>query len=260
MPVLKKKVAAPAKKLTLASKKAAPAKKVAGRAPVDDGNGARPAKKLAAAKKGSASPRKTTAASLNRPGWGEDIDQNEFVRTFRPKADSETVIKFLEPLPYANVLIHWLDEKDRPQGRRSFPCLGDGSDTEACPLCALGDAPNGEHRFNILVISDVDPVHFSYTPPKTVYNKIKGFAGSARTKPLPRRYYLLSREGSTRTNTKYELTDHRRDEDVLDDYSDYKLPAQSEIDAVELFTQEDFEREVVEYDELEEIAREITGE
>jgi hypothetical protein len=103
-------------------------------------------------------------------------------------------------------------------------------------------------------------VHWSYTPSKTVYNKIKGFAQSPRTKPLPRRYYLLSREGSTRTNTRYELTDYRRDEDVIDDYPDYYLPSQDEIDAIELYTNEDFEKEVVSFDELEEIAREITGE
>lgn len=261
--MLKKKAAAPPlKKLTLGKK--APAKKVAtkklsARAPVDDGNGSRPTK-LSAAKKSAATPRKSTAAALNRPGWGEDVDMDGFVRGFRPKADSETVLKFLDPLPYANVLIHWLDEKDRPQGRRSFPCLGDGSDTEACPLCALGDAPNGEHRFNILILSDTEPVHYSFTPSKTIYNKIKAFATSPRTKPLPRRYYLLTREGSTRTNTRYELTDYRRDEDITDDYPDYYIPSQEEIDAIEKFSQEDFEREVVDYDELLAVAREITGE
>jgi hypothetical protein len=256
MPTLKRKVAAPpAKKLTM--KKALPTKKLAARAPIDDGNGPRPTKLSAAKKGGAARRRQVDASGLNKPGWGEGIDQNEFTRNFRPKADSETVIKFLDPLPYANVLIHWLDEKDRPQGRRSFPCLGDEGD---CPLCALGDSPNAEHRFNIIVISDVEPVHYSFTPSKTVYNKIKAFAQSPRTKPLPRRYYLLAREGSTKTNTRYELTDYRRDEDVIDDYPDYYLPSPDEIDAIEKYTQEDFEKEVVSFEELEEIAREITGE
>lgn len=260
-PVLKK--ADPPKKLTLASKaapakKSLPVKKALGRAPVDDANGARPSK--LAAKKGGAAPRKSTAASLNKPGWGEGIDKGDFTRNFRPKADSETVLKFLDPLPYANVLIHWLEEKDIPTGRRSYPCLGDGSDTEACPLCAMGDSPNGEHRFNIIVLSDNEPVHYSYTPSKTIYNKIKAFASSPRTKPLPRRYYLLTREGSTRTNTRYELTDYRRDEDITEDYADYYIPAQEEIEAIEKYTQEDFEAEIVEYDELLRIVQEITGE
>jgi hypothetical protein len=259
MPTLKRKADPPPKKLALKKPAPVPTKKVLARPPVDGGNGSRPLK-LSAAKKGGAAPRKSSAASLNKPGWGEGIDQNEFVRSFRPKADSETVLKFLDPLPYANVLIHWLDEKDRPQGRRSFPCLGDGSDTEACPLCALGHSPQGEHRLNILVLSDTEPVHYSFTPSKTIYNKIKAFAQSPRTKPLPRRYYLLAREGSTKTNTRYELTDYRRDEDVKDDYPDYYIPSDDEIDAVDKFTQEDFEREVVEYDELLAVAREITGE
>ena len=59
--MLKKKAAAPpAKKLTLGKKaatKTVPAKKVLGRAPVDDGNGSRPTK-LSAAKKAGAKPRK----------------------------------------------------------------------------------------------------------------------------------------------------------------------------------------------------------
>ena len=255
MPNLKRAAAPAPKKLTLGAKKAAPAKKLSARAPVDDGNGSRPVKKLAAAPS-----RKPAAASLNKPGWGEGIDQNEFVRSFRPKADSETVLKFLDPLPYANVLIHWIEASDRPVGRRSFPCLGDGKDTEACPLCAIGDEPNGEHRLNIIVLSETEPVHYSWTPSKTIYNKIKAFGTSSRTKPLPRRYYLLTREGSTRTNTRYELTDYRRDEDIIDDYPGYYIPSQEEIDAIERFTQADFEGEIVSYDELLRVAQEITGE
>ena len=255
MPTLKRKAAPPPpKKLTM--KKAAPTKKTLGRAPIDDGNGPRPTK-LSAAKKGGAVRRRVDASALNKKGWGDEIDQNEFTRSFRPKADSENVIKFLDPLPYANVLIHWLEEQSRPQGRRSFPCLGDEGD---CPLCALGDAPNAEHRFNILVLSDTEPVHWSYTPPKSVYTKIKAFASSPRTKPLPRRYYLLAREGSTRNTTRYDLSDYRRDEDVIDDYPDYYIPSQDEIDAFPKFTQEDFEKEVVSFAELEQVAREITGE
>lgn len=264
--MLKKKATAPpVKRLVLGPKKTAPVKKalptkkMLGRAPVDGGNGSRPTK-LSAAKKSGAAPRKAAAPSLNRPGWGDDIDK-DFARGFRPKADSETVVKFLDPLPYANVLIHWLDEKDRPQGRRSYPCLGEGGpDPETCPLCALGDEPNAEHRYNIIVISDVEPVHHSFTPSKTIHNKIKAFATSPRTKPLPRRYYLLAREGSTKTNTRYELTDYRRDEDVLDDYPGYKLPTPEEIAAIKKFTHEDFEKEVVSYDELLDVAQEITGE
>lgn len=255
MPTLKMRKTAPKK---LALKKKAPAKKtLARRAPVDSGNGPRPTKKLSAAKKGGAARRRMDTSALNKPGWGESIDQNEFTTSFRPKADSETVIKFLDERPYANVLIHWLDERDRPQGRRSFPCLGD---VEECPLCALGDNPQAEHRMNIIVITDVEPVHYSYTPPKSVYNKIKAFANSPRTKPLPRRYYLLQREGSTKTNTRYELTDYRRDEDVIEDYPDYYLPSQDEIDLIQKYTAEDFDQEVVDYDELQRIAEEIAGE
>jgi hypothetical protein len=251
VPVLKKKVAAPAKKLV--------SKKAAGRPPVDDGNGTRPVKKLAAAKSATAEPRKSLAASLNKPGWGEGVDRDDLVRGYRPKADSDTVLKFLDPLPYVNAAIHWLDEKDRPVGRRSFPCLGETEEGN-CPLCDLGDVPNGEHRFNIIVLSETEPVHYSYTPSKTIYNKIKAFATSPRTKPLPRRYYLLNREGSTKTNTRYELTDYRRDEDIKDDYPDFYIPSQEEIDRIEKFTADDFEREVATYEELLAVAQEITGE
>lgn len=254
MPTLKRKAAAPPPK-KLGLKKSTPTKKVFARAPIDGDNGPRPTKLSAAKKAGRAAPRKISGTALNRPGWGEEIDRSEFTASFRPKADSENVIKFLDPLPYANVLIHWLDEKDVPQGRRSYPCVG-----EDCPLCALGDSPNAEHRFNIIVISETEPVHWSYTPSKTIYNKIKAFAQSTRTKPLPRRYYLLQREGSTRINTRYELSDYRRDEDVIDDYPGYYLPSPEEIAAIERFTEEDFEKEIVSFEELERVAREITGE
>ncbi len=252
MPLSIKKSTPPPKKLAL--KKKAATKKSFARAPSDSGNGPRPTKKLSAAKKGGAARRRVDAAALNKPDWGEGID-NDLLRGFRPKADSETVIKFLDERPYANVLIHWLDERDRPVGRRSFPCLGEG-----CPLCGIGDEPSGEHRINIAIISDVAPVHHSYTPPKTVFNKIKAFASSVRTKPLPRRYYLLQREGSTKTNTRYELTDYRRDEDVLEDFPDYYLPSQEEIEAIEKFTLDDFEKEIASFEELEDVVREITGE
>ena len=117
MPLKIKQKAPPPKKLAL--KKKAATKKSYARAPIDDGNGPRPTKKLSAAKKSGAARRRVDASSLNKPGWGEGID-NECTRGFRPKADSETVIKFLDDRPYVNVLIHWLDERDRPQGRRDF--------------------------------------------------------------------------------------------------------------------------------------------
>ena len=255
--MLKKKAAAPPpKKLSLKKPAAKATKKLGARPPVDDdGNGNRPTK-LSAARGTGRVPRKPGASDLNKKGWGEEIDRNEFIRGFRPKADSETVLKFLDPLPYANVLVHWVDEKDRT-GRRSFPCLGDEGE---CPLCAIGLTPDAEHRFNIIVLSETEPVHHSYNPPKSVYGKIKAFAQSPRTKPLPRRYYLLQREGSTMTNTRYDLSDYRRDEDIVDDYPDYYIPSQEEIDAIPKFTHEDFEKEIVSFEVLEQVARELTGE
>lgn len=251
--------AAPAKKLGAKKLGAAPAKKLASRRPVDDDDDDQPARKplgkKSVAKKAGAKPR-GKATGLNRKGWagGDELETGDYVRNLKPKDGGEYVLKFRETEPYVNTLIHWVD---REQGRRSFPCLG--ADNE-CPLCAIGDQPRAEHRFNVILLTDGDPVQYSYTAPKSIYTKIKAFATAERTKPLTKRWYLLTREGSTKNNTRYDLKDYRRAEDIAEDFPDLYVPTADEIADIEVYTDEDFEKEVATFEDMEEVAIEIAGE
>ena len=71
-------------------------------------------------------------------------DNTEFPTDFRFSEEPQ-LIKFLQDRPFATYQQHWID---RPKGKKSFVCMGDG-----CPLCEiLGDKPRGKFAFNVLVL------------------------------------------------------------------------------------------------------------
>lgn len=236
---------------------AKPVSKLAARRTVtDDDDEPRRPSKLGGPKKGLA--KKASGVkpkAINKKGWGgaEEIDTDGYTRNLKPKDGEQKVLRFRENEPYSNCLIHWIE---RENGRRSFPCIGEEND---CPLCAIGDSPKPEHRFNIVVLTDGEPIAYSYAPPKSIYSKIKTFAEAARTKPLTKRWYLLSREGSTMTNTRYSLEDYRRAEDISEDFPDLYVPDDDEIAALDMYTDEDFEKETASFEEMEKAALEIAG-
>lgn len=240
--------------------KKAPAKKVAAKKTVakrptrvEEDEEPTPRKK-AAAKKVSASKRSGVVTT----GWGGAKEMNtggDFIKTldFKNEAarDGETlwfIVKFLEDAPYANVKIHWINER---KGKKSFVCIG-----EDCPLCDVGADVKAEFRFNVAQFTDTEPILRSWSAGWKIYKKIESLSQSKLTSPLPKRTYLATRIGKTFNEIQYDLS-KINDDEIADAYPDIYIPSAEEIAELTPYTIEDVEKEYSTLEELEEIAAEI---
>lgn len=123
-------------------------------------------------------------------------DTTEFPTDFRFSEEPQ-LIKFLQDRPFATYEQHWID---RPKGKKSFVCLGDG-----CPLCEiLGDKPRGKFAFNVLVLSgDTNGVQVLTAPP-SLARQIKKAHDDDRKGPIDKEFWEISRLG-TGPQTQYTL-------------------------------------------------------
>lgn len=190
-------------------------------------------------------------------GWGgaEEIARgSDFIKNVDWKNDSHKagdnryhLVSFLEDAPYASLSVHWLERK----GKRSFVCIGDD-----CPLCAAGDDPKAEYRFNVAVYTDGDPVVRSLNCGVRLYKKIKSKAEAPLTKPLPKKRYVITRSGKSWNEISYDL-DVITDSEIEDGYPNFYVPTKAELSALDPYTISDVEKEYSSLEELEEMAVEL---
>ncbi len=102
-------------------------------------------------------------------GWGAAEKQMDeaggFTKTVQIKSGDLFIIRFLEDEPYAVYRMHWVGPDDR---RRSYICLG-----AKCPLCAIGHEPDGVKAFNVVKLTDGEPIHYQ---PRTEDAALQGSA------------------------------------------------------------------------------------
>ena len=184
-------------------------------------------------------------------GWDavtalEDAKNSEFPTDFKFSDDTQ-LIKFLQDRPFATYEQHWIE---RPKGKKSFVCLGDG-----CPLCEiLGDKPRGKFAFNILVlVGDTIGVQVLTAPP-SLARQIKKAHDDERKGPLDREFWEISRMGTGPT-TQYTLN-YVRGRDLPEEWKLSLDTVNEQIATAEPFTAEEVVRETSR-SELLEIARSI---
>jgi len=124
--------------------------------------------------------------------------------------EEPTLIKFLQPAPFANFRQHWID---RRQGKRSWVCIEDD-----CPLCNLGDDPAFRVMFNVLVLSDDKPINRVWEMGGAVAEQVKSKMKDKRTAPIDRDdvYWAASRTGK-KQQTRYAL-DYVKERDLEEDW------------------------------------------
>lgn len=142
-----------------------------------------------------------TVGTTVQEGWDAaeallKVETSEFPTDFRFSEEPQ-LVKFLQDRPFATYEQHWIE---RPKGKKSFVCLGDG-----CPLCEiLGDKPRGKFAFNVLVLTgDVQGVQVLTAPP-SLARQIKKAHDDERKGPLDREFWEISRMGTGPT-TQYTL-------------------------------------------------------
>lgn len=259
---LMKKPAAPVSKAVskTAGKPLGAAKKLgsARRSDDDDDDDERP-RKTGATKKASSRNEDGSAVGATKAqrGWGAadkvQAESSSWANTLKIEPKEPAVIRFLEDEPYASIKVHWLERN----GRRSFICIGKG-----CPLCGVGDNPRPSYRFNIIKLTDGEPIHLTWDAGASIFNKIKE-KHLARTGPLSKRFYLASKSGGGgkgKGRVEYNLEVFRRDEDIHDEYPDINIPDMDDVmETVELHTPEMVDKERVTKAALDEIADEMTA-
>lgn len=220
-----------------------------------------PVKKVAAstAKKASASP--AAASTTRRPaqgadrsvlrGWsgGREIREStsDFAEEFRPEKDVTYIIKFLEEEPFGNFKQHWIERT----GKRSFTCMG-----VDCPLCGLGDKPSGRYGFNVLVLSENEPVVRAWFVGPREFNSLEKKASDPKQGPLPRHYWTVLKTGKAgQAKTEIAMTKAR---DLDEDWPEVIVPDDSELGTYTLYDDTIIQR--YNKKQLQEIADEQTEE
>lgn len=188
-------------------------------------------------------------------GWGGynkvKSATSDFEKKFKPSSEAQ-VIALLEPEPFAAFARHWID---LDEGKRAFICLAslepeDDEDDVVCPLCDVGDKPNGAKAYlNVAVLQEQGkPSHEVWEIGPKISEMLEMIDKSIgkRTK-LTDIYIEVSSKG-TGLNTKYflepvfeedldeldlkPLTDKQRDAIELHDDSIYPIPSERELDKI----------------------------
>ena len=124
-----------------------------------------------------------------RKGWGGAHRVKEMSGDFPDNLaldDEPALIKFLEDGPFASYRQHWIER----EGKKSWTCHEDG-----CPLCEIGDKPQGKYCFNVLLLSEGEPVLKVWTIGPRVLTQVETFHKDKKTGPLTRLYWAVSRTG-----------------------------------------------------------------
>jgi len=107
------------------------------------------------------------------------------------------LLRFLEDAPFKSYEQHWIN---RSEGKRSFVCLG-----SECPLCTIaGDRPAARFAFNVIVLTDEEPVTKVLTASTPVMRLLIAAHEDPRRGPLSKYFWAIARQGQG-LNTTYSL-------------------------------------------------------
>jgi hypothetical protein len=119
------------------------------------------------------------------------------------------LIRFLEDEPFKSYEQHWIN---RAEGKRSFVCLG-----ADCPLCTIaGDKPSARFAFNVVAVTDEEPVTKILTASIPVMRLIIAAHEDPRRGPLSKYFWAIGRQGQG-LQTTYSL-DRVKAVDLADEW------------------------------------------
>ena len=142
-------------------------------------------------------------SSAMQSGWKAALDATKgdskrFTNEFK-FTDEAQLVKFLSSEPFAVYEQHWIERS----GKRSFVCSAD-VDPKGCPLCDKGDSPRAKVAFSVLNLSAEEPVVEMLVTSPTLTRQLASLDSDAKTGPLDRLYWALSKTG-TKKSTSYTV-------------------------------------------------------
>lgn len=169
-------------------------------------------------------------SSAIQSGWDAALksaqtDRKAYTNEFRFSEDPQ-LVKFLTNEPFAVFRQHWLERA----GKKSFVCL-----EQECPLCEiLGDTPRAKAAFSIVNLSSESPVVEILLTSPTLTNQLAKFDTDAKTGPLDRLYWSMSRTGKGPKTTYSILPVKARD--LAEDWGIDQSEVEDQIEGFEPLT------------------------
>lgn len=188
-------------------------------------------------------------SSAIQSGWEAALktaqtDSKKFTTEFRFTEEPQ-LVKFLANTPFAVFRQHWLE---RP-GKKSFVCLEDG-----CPLCDIGDTPRAKAAFSIVNLSSEEAVVEILLTSPTLTRQLATFDQDAKTGPLDRIFWSMSRQGKG-PKTIYSVLPVKP-RDLAEDWGADQSAVEAMVDRFEPLT--DAVISFTPRNEMQEIAREMS--
>ena len=207
-------------------------------------------------------PSKRTAGPKARPQIKGGVTEaqrvmdstSSFAQAFKPEEKS-SIIKFLEPVPYAAFRRHWVDHQTK-EGKqtRAYTCLLTFGDE--CPMCEVGDRPQAVAAYNIAIISeDGTPIRKSWDVGARAFNVLKSYSNDPKIAPLTRGFFLVSKTGK-KGGSQINISPIRAS--ALEEDYDTAIPDQAELDKLERYAPDIVEIPTIK--KMREVAAEVAEE
>lgn len=188
-------------------------------------------------------------SSAIQSGWDAALKTAQSDRKFTTEfrfSDDPQLVKFLTNTPFAVFKQHWIE---RP-GKKSFVCLEDD-----CPLCGIGDTPRAKAAFSVVNLSAEEPVAEILLTSPSLTRQLATFDQDAKTGPLDRIYWSMSRQGRG-PKTIYSIIPVKP-RDLSEDWGADQSEIEATVDRFEPLTPK-----VISFtprNEMQDIAREISS-
>lgn len=182
----------------------------------------------------------------------ESRDSSKTTHDFK-FSEEEQLIAFLPgQIPLDSYRQHWVN---RPKGKRSFVCLGQG-----CPLCRIGDVPSGKFAFAVAHVvlpeeGDVEVKPCLLIAGKRLMEMLYKLDRDPKRGPLAGGFFSVSRSG-TGTSTSYSVSQVK----VRDLEDDWGISGEDALEEIKDMTAADVRppfRSTAEA--MEEVAAEVMG-
>jgi len=193
--------------------------------------------------------------SVIKKGWAAakkvKAETGSFADDFK-FSETPTLVKFLDsdPTPFKQ---HWIESGLTSTNKKSFVCM----DTKDCPLCKIGDEPQGKFAFPLAVIDDEVTAAWLIAGVKLL-GQLEATHNSKQTGPLDKQFYALSRTGK-KGSTAYTISmvkarDLKEDwdfdlDEVEDELAKLKMPSDANFRPMAKSQLRDLARELLDEDD-----------
>lgn len=144
-------------------------------------------------------------AGVGTGGWAaykkKEAERSTRYPTLDVSDESQTVIRFAEPEPFAFYYRHW------PKGGRADVCIADADNDVECPLCGVGDKPKPVVLYNVIEVGKATLCVWEMTsePTRKVQKHYDQLASRDKALDDEEFYFIITKAKKTNGFFEYEV-------------------------------------------------------